>query len=481
MDPMTPDDIMAGAPPSRWLDLQARARPDAPALRCGDTVLDYRGLHLRARHVAGLLSDAGAVPGTTAVATTTDALTLALLHLGGPLAGVALLPLDPALPAEHREALLRQVRAPLVLSPRLLTDVAVPGPPSDGPPTSLAPAPGDAPYLVIATSGSSGAPKGVVLSGDAIGAHARAANDRLALGPGDAWLVSLPLVHVGGAAILWRCLRAGATAVLGGPFAVERVAATIRSDGISHLSLVPAMLDRLIDALPAPPQTLRCLLIGGAPLSAALAERAMRAGWPIRPTWGMSETCSQAATLTDPERHWRPGLVGRPLDGLEVAVQAPDADGIGRLRLRGAMVMTGYLGPDGAAGHGLAEGGWFVTGDLGRIGADGTIEVIGRADDMLISGGKTISPVAVEALLEDCPDLGAFAVSGVTDPVWGDRLALAYTGQAVPEAVLAWCRAQVPSALRPRLVRRLPALPRSALGKISRRRLRDWLESHGPG
>lgn len=459
--------------PARWLDCQAALRPKAPALSDGTRLWSYRGLRTAADRMAARLAAHGVRADTIVTVATGDPLTLTLLHLACPRLGAALLPLDPAMPAESQEAVRAQAGRPAVH----LTAAALSGPRPAAPPSPGLQRP-DRLHLVIATSGSTGTPKAVMLTGHTLAAHARASNARLGLGAGDAWLVCLPLFHIGGAAILWRCLRAGATIVLGGPFDAANVRAAVARHKVTHVSLVPAMLGRLLDLAPAPPPTLRHILVGGAALSPPLAERARAHGWPVRPTWGMSETCSQTATLAAPGGPWTPGSVGRPLDGLEVEAVAADANGVGRLRIRGPMVMAGYLTPERRPGIGLSDG-WLVTNDLGRVAADGTVTVLGRADDMLLSGGKTIHPATVEGLMAACPELGACAVTGRADPVWGDLVAVAYTGPATPDAVLGWARAHLPGALRPRAAVRLATLPVTALGKPDRRRLRRLLEQAG--
>jgi O-succinylbenzoic acid--CoA ligase len=184
----------------------------------------------------------------------------------------------------------------------------------------------------------------------------------------------------------------------------------------------------------------------------------------------MSETASQLATLPELPPHWRRGLVGRPLPGAEIRI---DADG--RLRVRGPMVMAGYANPELRPGDGL-EDGWFVAGDLAELTGSGELVIHGRADDLLVSGGKTVSPHVAEDLLAFCPGIGDAAVTGRSDPVWGDVLVLAYSGPAEAAAVLAWCRTNVATAYRPRRVVRLAELPLTSGGKLDRRALRRLAE-----
>ena len=316
--------------------------------------------------------------------------------------------------------------------------------------------------LVIATGGSEGEPRAVMLTDANLDAAAAASNQLLPLAAGDLWLDCLPLCHIGGLAILWRCARAGAAVLLHEGFAAGVVAADLARHPVTHLSLVPAMLASLLDAGAAPPASLRHVLVGGAALAPALHERASAAGWPLNPSYGMSETAAQVATWTPADGPWQPGLVGRPLPGNELTLAAD-----GRIRVGGPQVMRGYVG-DG----GVDADGWLTTGDLGEIDAAGQLTVTGRADDMLISGGHNVHPLEVEAALAACPGIRDVAVTGLPDPVWGDLVVALVVGDAAGDEIATWCRAHLPGHARPRRIVRLAALPRSAAGKLKRVALR---------
>jgi O-succinylbenzoic acid--CoA ligase len=316
--------------------------------------------------------------------------------------------------------------------------------------------------LVIATSGSEGNPRQVMLSAANLDTAAAAANAHLGLAAGDLWLDCLPLYHIGGLSILWRCARAGAGVLLHDGFSEAAVAEALASQPVSHLSLVPAMLARLLAAGVSPPPTLRHVMVGGAALASSLYEKATAAGWPLNPSYGMSETAAQVATWTPADGPWHEGLVGRALGANEVAI---DADG--RIRIRGPQVMAGYVG-----GGGVAADGWLTTGDLGKIDAKGRLTVTGRADDMLISGGENVHPLHVESCLAACPGIRDVAVTGLPDPTWGDLVVALVVGEASRQAIADWCRARLPGAARPRRIVHLERLPRNAAGKLERPLLR---------
>lgn len=454
-------------PLADWLLAGARQAPNRPALHSAQGVRTYAELAATARRGAARLRAEGLAAGQiAAIAGTASELAHAAVACSA--AGCGLLPLDPhsaearwpalaELGGRHLRRLPAAVPAPL---PAAEEDANADTATGAAPPPAIA--------LVIATSGSEGAPKAVMLTPGNLDAAARAAHERLPLGAGDIWLGCLPLQHIGGLSILYRCLRAGATLLQHEGFDAAAVHDDLRRHPVTHISLVPAMLARLLDASDAPPPpTLRHALIGGAALSRPLFERAMAAGWPLRPSWGMSESAAQAATLADPAADWREGEVGTPLPGFACRIGDD-----GRVRLRGPQVMAGYLNPDLAPGRGLDADGWLPTADLGRLDAAGRLTILGRADDVFVSGGVNVHPSEVESCLAACPGVADVAVTALPDPVWGDALVALIVGSAASAAVRDWGRRHLASAQRPRRVLRVDRLPRNAMGKIERAALR---------
>lgn len=394
-------------PLSRWL---RRADPDAAALILPDRRVVAYG------EAAACAPRTKLAPHSGLAALEGDAGAVALGLLAAGLSGGTAFPLPPALP--RRDDLIAQASA--AASPALA--------------------------LVIATSGSEGAPKGVRLSWRAVAASARIAGRALGLRPGDVWLACLPLHHVGGAMIPYRCWRAGAAALIHEGFDAEAVRRDLHDRRVTHVSLVPPMLSRLIEDGPPPP-ALRVALVGGAAPSGALLDKALRRGWPVRLSYGMTETCATA--LID----------GRPLPGVRVRTAASGAIGIAT-----PARMRGYLG-----GPDIGE--WVTTRDLGRIDAAGVVHVEGRADDMLVSAGVNVHPADVESRLSACPGVTDAGVSGLADPVWGDVIVAAWEGEAGEADVETWCRQQMPDACRPRRFLRVTRLPRTPGGKLDRRGL----------
>ena len=311
--------------------------------------------------------------------------------------------------------------------------------------------------LVVPTSGSTGEPKGVLLSAEALRASAAASEARLG-GPAT-WLSALPPTHIGGLQVLVRSLLAGTTPVAlpPGPFTAEAFAAGTRAlpPGRRGTSLVPTQLRRLLDG---PLEALRsydAVLLGGAAAPPVLLERARDAGVRVVTTYGMSET--SGGCVYD----------GVPLDGVDVAVD-------GRIRLRGPVLASGYrLRPDLTAT--AFQDGWYTTGDVGELAPDGRLVVHGRADDIVVTGGEKVAPAAVEAALGAHPAVVEVAVVGVPDAEWGQRVVAAVVLRA--PLTLAQARehvaARLSRAAAPRVLHVVDALPLLPSGKVDRAALRS--------
>jgi O-succinylbenzoic acid--CoA ligase len=461
--------------PAFWLEHAASAHPAADALVApSGEVVSFAALLARACRLRGALAAAGVAARDAIGVCGVPAFQTALLLQAAARLGCAVVPVDPRRPAQWRTAVWLESGVGRAFSSAqelaALEDEAVGV--ADGATIDATP---DDIHLIVATSSSGGEPRGAMLAGRNLAASVHACRERLGLQAHDRWLVCLPLHHLGGLAVLYRCVQAGACAVLHDGFDAVRVWRDLGPRGITHLSLVPAMLSHLLDAAGGvpPPGTLRRVVVGGAEVSPLLMVDARAAGWPVCPAYSCTETCSQIAASL-PEEHSPAGCVGRPLDAFDV--QVVDAHGlptwdVGRIRVSGEAVMAGYANPERRPGLGL-EDGWFTTGDLGRLDSGGRLWVIGRADDILVTGGENVHPRQVEEVMRACPDIGEVAVTGRPDPVWGATLVAVYTG-AIPEPALrAWCREHLHGALRPRAFLHVHGLPRLGHGKVDRAGLR---------
>ncbi len=368
--------------------------------------------------------------------------------------GDAAAPLDPRLPPAARKLLLDALRPSRIVS-------------SDGDQHRLAGGlpvdEGDA--LVVATSGTSGQPKGVVLTHEAVGASARATTTRLGVQPEqDCWLACLPLAHIGGLSVVTRAIVTGTSLIVMPGFDADKVEEAGRSGRATHVSLVATTLRRI------DPSVFTCVLLGGNKAPEDLPPN-------VRSTYGMTETGS--------------GVVydGVPLQGVEIATrsisdscESTPRPGAGRPRgeegeilLRGSMLFRAYrdgsdsrvVGPDGMAS-------WFATGDAGRVSNDGSLTVSGRIDDVINTGAEKVWPDAVERVLAAHPRVAEVAVWKRADPEWGERVvawvvptedapSLEELREIVAESLAPWAA--------PKELVLVDDLPHTAAGKVRRREL----------
>jgi O-succinylbenzoic acid--CoA ligase len=303
--------------------------------------------------------------------------------------------------------------------------------------------------FVLFTSGSTGRARGVVLSRAAIVAAAHASAARLGWRADDRWVLCLPLAHAGGLSIVVRCLVARMPLVLlDGDFEPARVHALLRDQRATLASLVPTQLAALVEHTPTPGH-LRAVLLGGAAAAPALVESARSAGWPVFPTYGLTETFGQVATATSP------GGVPELLPGVTLTSHET-------LHVRGPMLATAYLDGTPIAPE-------LVTADLGTVEAN-RVHIRGRRDDVIVTGGENVHPLEIEAVLAATPGVRAACVFGIPDPRWGQVVGAALATDATfsNTAALATWHAALPAHARPRRLALVPTLPQLASGKLDR-------------
>lgn len=327
------------------------------------------------------------------------------------------------------------------------------------------------------TSGTSGPKTSIPITWPNLTASATGAGERLHLGSGDGWYAALSPAHIGGLALLTRAIFFGSRLIVSSErpeFDANELATRIRDGVVTHASLVPVMLRRLMDAWgddPIPP-SLRCLLIGGAACPARDVERALRRGWPIALTYGLTEATSQVATAPPTQVRAKPGTVGAPLPGVEVRVG--DA---GEIEVHGPTVTPGASDEDG----------WLRTGDLGRIDDDGDLWVTGRRSERIVSGGVTIDPSEVEEAIRDVVRGGDAAVVGMPDPEWGERVVAfvrpdpshSFDRDSVIHTLTEALRERLSAPKRPKEIHLVEEIPRNANGKVDRTALAERLLSKG--
>jgi O-succinylbenzoic acid--CoA ligase len=321
----------------------------------------------------------------------------------------------------------------------------------------------ETPLALLWTSGTSGDPSAVPIRASALDASARASVARLGLTVEDRWYASLSLGHIGGLALVHRAAHVGCALLVRGRFSAEVLGALIDQERLTHASLVPIMLGRLLnvrDGAPVPP-SLRCLLVGGAAAGDTLVSESLDEGYPVGLTYGLTEAASQVATAPPALVAEKPGTVGLPIDGVEVRIGED-----GEIRVRGDTVSPGAAD----------EEGWLATGDVGRFDEDGHLWISGRISDRIVTGGVSVDPRSVEAVLEGLPGVAAAALAGLPDDDWGEKVVALVVPEpgTEPDAkvLIARARERLSASELPRRVAFVEALPLNLNGKIDRAAVR---------
>ncbi len=476
-------------PVAHW----AGSEPDRPALRWAGGVISYGELDRRQRAVACRLAGLGVTKGARVALLLRSGVPFAVLTGALARLGAVCVPLHVRLAAPELRWRLEDCAPHLVVTePELQGLVAEAGwdeavcvdpehpellPQAHPEPLPLQDHyPGTTVQGILYTSATTGEPKGAQLTFANHFWNAVASNLHLGCGAEGGWLVVLPLYHVGGLAVLWRAALSGSVVVLHDRFDPDAFNHEL-DRGVAYTSLVPTLLERVLRSRAARPVpgTLRAVLVGGGPVPAELVVEAARRGWPVAPTYGLTEAASQVATLHPRVAPYRPDSAGRPLLGLEVRAGG-SADDPDEILVRGPTVMKGYFRRPEATAQTL-RGGWLHTGDVGYLDSEGYLHVLDRREDLIVTGGENVYPAEVEAVLRSHPAVREAAVVGVPDPQWGHQVVgfvRVRPGMAAdPQELVSFCRARLAGFKVPRRVWITDQLPRAGLEKVSRRRLRE--------
>ena len=406
-----------------WLTRQARERPDHAAVDS----LSFAEVHDRAARAAGAL---GIGPGDRVAIALPPGTDFAIALHACLLAGAIAVPVDLRLPDDEQAARRTGAKA------------AVYGPPPLGDPIEPHCFEPDDVAVVMHTSGTTDRARPVALTYGNLEASATANAAALGLGPGDWWLCPLPVAHVAGLMILIRGAVVGLPVLIDPPpFDPRRLAERLNAGEANLVSMVPTMLQRVLDAGLYEPQQLRLVMLGGGPVDPALLARAEEASVHVVDAYGLTETASGIT------------VDGRPLPGVDIEI-APD----------GEIVVSGPM----------VAGGTLRTGDLGRFDAGGRLEVIGRKADTIVSGGENVAPAEVEAVLLAHPLVAEAGVFGRPDAEWGEAVCahVVMRGIADVEELRDWCRERLAPFQVPKTFVVVPSLPRTPSGKLLRRALR---------
>ena len=321
--------------------------------------------------------------------------------------------------------------------------------------------------VIMNTSATTGQFKSVPLRWGQIRAHVQASREVLGKTEQDNWLMILPLFHVSGLSILLRSLYNGTAVTILPKYDEAQVLKLIESENINMMSLVPTILTQLEPKITH--HKLRVILLGGEFIPMALIDACEKKSLPIYKTYGMTETFSQSVTFSVLDYPHKRDSVGKPLPGMQVRIDNPDADGVGEIHLTGPMVMTGYIDKEPIDGD-------LNTDDIGYVDEDGFVYILNRRKDLIISGGENIYPKELEDLVYTLSSVKECAVVPVPDPKWGQVPALFvafHDGESMTaDAILSFMTKSLAKYKVPKYVKILSALPRNGTGKIVRNELR---------
>ena len=487
-----------------WLTARASASPSKDFLIIGSQRLTFGEAHRRAQALCNSLQVHASVQPADRVALLMPAgrpYVLSLLALMR--AGALVVPLNTRLTPTELQWQLKNTACRLVICHQRTSALAARIGDSDGALMTfdelarqqqediLPPMPRsfalDDDLAIIHSSGTSGRPKGAVLTYGNLYQSALSSAYRLGVLPDDRWLCPLPLYHVGGLSVILRSLLYGtAVELMPTPqFDVDALNRVLTQRPITLVSLAPTMLRRLLDARrQAWNPKLRLVLLGGEASSPELLACCRQANIPIAATYGLTEASSQVATAPPRQTRQKPASVGKSLLFTQVRIidrQGRDAPpkALGEILVKGPTIMRGYDGDPTATRRALRNG-WLHTGDIGYWDEDGDLCVVQRRSDLILTGGENVYPREVENALRRHPAIEEAIVVGMTDAEWGQRVAAAIQvkhGKTLsPQDVMRFARQELAGYKIPRQIRFVDTFPRTASGKIQRQAVRKGFD-----
>ena len=452
-----------------WLHSRAANNPDRLALVADGRHWKFSELDREADRIARKLSSLGVKEGDHVATAFKSGFTAAILPHATLRLGATLVPLNTRLSDAEQKWQIEDIAPRIVLRDE---NTLVTAEERDAALRRVHPA--EAVLAVIYTSGTTGHPKGALLTVGNFWWSAVGSALNLGTYPRDRWLACLPLFHVGGLSIVIRSAIYGTTAVIQDGFDAASVNRAIEEDDVSIVSVVAVMLERMLDARPEKPYppNLRCILLGGGPAPRSLLERCAALLIPVVQTYGLTETCSQVATIAPEDAIRKLGSAGKPLYPNDLRISDS-----GEIMVRGPVVMAGYANRPAETGSSIVDG-WLKTGDAGAIDEDGFLFVVDRRDDLVITGGENVYPAEVESVLLSHPSVAEAGVVGAPDSTWGQRVVaivrLHDSAVIDSESLAQYCAGRLGSFKVPREFHFThDALPRTAAGKLRRHALRE--------
>lgn len=484
--------------------------PDRPCLRTstagGPTACSYAETADRALALAAHLRELGVQPGDRVGCLMHNDAEHLLAYFGIAAAGAILVSLNTRLAPGEQSDILRHAGAMLLVHDRAHAtragelgitpyEVALAGAAAT---TSFAatPAAAEEPAQLYYTSGTTGSPKGVVLSHENVCTHARSAIHELELTGADTWAHIAPMFHLADAWATFAITAVGGQHVFLPQFTAEAALDLLQDERVTITNLVPTMLNLMVKEPGAKERryTLRAMLSGGAPIAPDVVRRILATfGCDYVQTYGMTETSPYLtlSLLTDELRELPEAeqllikcKTGRPFHGVELRVVdddgapiANDGKAVGEIRVRGKTVTRGYWRNAEATAAAFDGDGFLMTGDLATIDAHGYVDIVDRKKDVIKTGGETVFSVEVEYTLYEHPAVLECAVFGRPDDKWGERVVAAVVlrkdEQVSAQELITFCRDRIAGYKTPKQIEFMDALPRTGTGKIQKRALRD--------
>ncbi|HEV2662315.1 MAG TPA: o-succinylbenzoate--CoA ligase [Ktedonobacteraceae bacterium] len=497
---MTPDIQL-----SNWLTRSAENFPQRLAIQCGDVQWSFAEMERQVTRLARQLATLGVQHRSCVALLANNGLPyVACVHALTRL-GAILVPLNTRLTTDELRWQLQDVHAAFLLndsqhearvreiellsSATLIVErgnVLLPGIAEST--QSLQPLIDlNATQAIMYTSGTTGNPKGVLITYGMQWWNALGSALNLGHQPDDCWLACMPLFHIGGLSILMRSVIYGISVVLQEKFDAAVVNRAIHEDRVSIISVVATMLQRMLADLDAHhahyPAALRCVLLGGGPAPRPLLEECARRTIPVVQTYGLTESCSQAVTLSPADALRKLGSAGRPLLPVQLRIIHEEREALageaGTIYLKGPTITPGYADRPQATYDAFRDG-WLSTGDVGYLDEEGYLYVLDRRNDLIISGGENVYPAEIEAVFLSHPDVEEAGVSGRADPQWG-QVPVAYIhlrpGRTTDAATLLdYARSRLARYKLPHAIYLVAALPRNSAGKLQRRELHTLSE-----
>ena len=317
-------------------------------------------------------------------------------------------------------------------------------------------------FCIINTSATTGKFKSVPVRWSQIEAHVKASANVLGVEEEDNWLVVLPMFHVSGLSIILRTLYNGTRATISEKFSEQVVLDALKTEAVTIVSLVPTVLQRIVERIQAP--TLRAILLGGEFIPMPLLQECVRRNLPVYKTYGMSETFAQSTTFNVQKYPHKLASVGYPLEGVTIEIRNSDEEGVGEVWISSPMLMKGYLNKEPIQGA-------FNTDDIGYVDEDGFLYLLNRRKDIIISGGENIYPKEIEDVLYGMEGILECAVIPVSDPKWGQVPVLCVVTTHTEKDIVDHLLSRLAKYKVPKRIVYYGTLPKNSMGKILRQEL----------